>query len=312
MGDVFFIRNIKRTKDPSIQVISTTSNSITFRITNNDSNTIVATHVVNSITNSLQINGNTQSNNIIISNLNQLTTFNIFVTAKANGKLISETISATATTLSSVPNVVTNGLIAYYDAGNTASYPGSGTTWFDISGQGSTANLNLINVSFTSAGTASYFNFSGNNDSYMSSGVSQSYRDLTAFIWSNSFSTGTSIRGLVSSGVSSDKSLRYIDGSFNGRNPGDLNDWANPSATTYYHNSVVNNNAPGINQWYSLGGYRTNFGGNFPTSFNLHVASGYPGRFWHGRVAVLLMYNRQLSAGEQLQNFNAFRSRYGL
>ena len=33
------------------------------------------------------------------------------------------------------PNVVTDGLVLYLDAGNTKSYPGSGTGWIDLSGR---------------------------------------------------------------------------------------------------------------------------------------------------------------------------------
>ena len=32
------------------------------------------------------------------------------------------------------PSIVTDGLVLHLDAGNTASYPGSGTTWYDLSG----------------------------------------------------------------------------------------------------------------------------------------------------------------------------------
>jgi hypothetical protein len=32
------------------------------------------------------------------------------------------------------PRIVTDGLVLYLDAGNSKSYPGSGTTWFDLSG----------------------------------------------------------------------------------------------------------------------------------------------------------------------------------
>jgi hypothetical protein len=34
------------------------------------------------------------------------------------------------------PNIVTNGLVMAVDAANPKSYPGSGTTWYDISGNG--------------------------------------------------------------------------------------------------------------------------------------------------------------------------------
>ena len=32
------------------------------------------------------------------------------------------------------PRIVTDGLVSYLDAGNTKSYPGSGNTWYDLSG----------------------------------------------------------------------------------------------------------------------------------------------------------------------------------
>ena len=33
------------------------------------------------------------------------------------------------------PSIVTDGLVFYVDAGNSKSYPGSGTTWYDLSGR---------------------------------------------------------------------------------------------------------------------------------------------------------------------------------
>jgi hypothetical protein len=38
-------------------------------------------------------------------------------------------------------NVVTSGLVLALDAANTKSYPGSGTTWSDLSGNGNTGTL---------------------------------------------------------------------------------------------------------------------------------------------------------------------------
>ncbi len=39
------------------------------------------------------------------------------------------------------PNIITNGLILELDAANRKSYPGSGTTWTDLSGNGNTGTL---------------------------------------------------------------------------------------------------------------------------------------------------------------------------
>jgi len=39
------------------------------------------------------------------------------------------------------PKIVTSGLVLALDAGNTKSYPGSGTVWTDLSGNGNTGTL---------------------------------------------------------------------------------------------------------------------------------------------------------------------------
>jgi hypothetical protein len=39
------------------------------------------------------------------------------------------------------PNVVREGLVLHLDAGTTRSYPGSGTTWNDLSGSENTGTL---------------------------------------------------------------------------------------------------------------------------------------------------------------------------
>ena len=44
--------------------------------------------------------------------------------------------------LSHSPKIVTNGLVMCLDAGNTKSYPGSGTTWFNLCGS---VNGTLVN-----------------------------------------------------------------------------------------------------------------------------------------------------------------------
>jgi hypothetical protein len=38
-------------------------------------------------------------------------------------------------------NIITSGLVMHLDAGNASSYPGTGTTWTDLSGKGSDGTL---------------------------------------------------------------------------------------------------------------------------------------------------------------------------
>ena len=57
--------------------------------------------------------------------------------------------------------VATDGLVGYYDAGNDASYSGSGTTWFDLSNN---SNHGTISGATFNSSNGGYFTFDGTND----------------------------------------------------------------------------------------------------------------------------------------------------
>ena len=216
--------------------------------------------------------------------------------------------------------IVTNGLLAALDAANPRSYPGSGTTVTDLSGHGANGFLNGT-VSFVGAGSASYWDFAVASDtSYIGSTLAQTYLDCTfAFYPDLSYNPGDTLVGLIASSTAAtgyDDSLRFVTNgsswSLSSRNPGDGNDWAYPSATTYYVNGAVSNTL--VSGWNIFGGYRTNqtmfTAGN---SFAYFLgSSGYPNRSFKGRIAVALLYGRQLSPDEQMQNYYALRGRYGI
>jgi len=62
------------------------------------------------------------------------------------------------------PRTLTDSLVLSLDAANPKSYPGSGTTWFDLSKNG----YNAINSgpTFTDSNGIRYFNFDGSNDKF--------------------------------------------------------------------------------------------------------------------------------------------------
>lgn len=62
------------------------------------------------------------------------------------------------------PKIVTDGLIVHLDAANTKSYPGSGTTWTDLSGNGNTGSLNNSQ------------SFSSNNGGYI---INSNYQNIS-------------------------------------------------------------------------------------------------------------------------------------
>lgn len=79
------------------------------------------------------------------------------------------------------PNIIEDGLVLYLDAGNRKSYPGSGTTWFDISGYKSTGILTngpTFNSSSLGSlvfdGINNYVNFGGSQASLVRSATSLS------------------------------------------------------------------------------------------------------------------------------------------
>jgi hypothetical protein len=121
---------------------------------------------------------------------------------------------------------------------------------------------------------------------------------------------------LIGSGALTDKSMRFSNANGTGpwaiNNPDNTDGWAS-STTIYYINGVAYPGTSGnlSSGWNILGAYRTNQS-VYPLSSPYYLGTGYSGRGFRGRIAACYLYNRQLTAAEQLQNFNALRGRYGL
>jgi hypothetical protein len=215
--------------------------------------------------------------------------------------------------------IVTNGLVLALDAANPKSYVSGSTIWNDLSGKNAHGTI-VGSVAFVNSGAQSYFNFATANDSnYISSTVSQNYLDFTAVILPDfTYNNTNTLAGLIGTNTAAslaDKSLRFdsVNGtgpwSMASRNPGDTNDWAS-TTTTFYVNGRASNTL--VSGWNVFGGYRTNQS-TFPSSFSYYLgSSGYTARGFQGRIACMYMYNRQLSANEQLQNYNALKNRFNM
>ncbi len=257
---------------------------------------------------------------------------------------ITPTLTATRTPSTSVgaPNVVTSGSLLYVDAGNTLSYPGSGTNWFDLLNN---ATSSLINgPTFTSAGTTSSINLDGTND-YLGFSPSASFTgigSLTANMWlkiqdpgavlfykSDSNLTrgwfieygdnvnGTGVNGFGFAAVSNGANLRY----YINKNQMPSGSWTNFTVTW---NGVFPNTAGTAVKIYINGVENTNVVLNavgdsthlpdtvddiftFGQSRTTDTANA---NYYSGSVGVLMLYDRALSAAEVTQNYNAFSSRY--
>jgi hypothetical protein len=80
--------------------------------------------------------------------------------------------------------IVTDGLVFYVDAGNSKSYPGSGTTWTDLIGgnNGSLTNMDATNHSSTNGGI---FTFDGLDEyvDYGGDAINVGTNDFTISCW---------------------------------------------------------------------------------------------------------------------------------
>jgi hypothetical protein len=115
------------------------------------------------------------------------TTINSFI-RKVQLSVVPGNTSTKFSQIQSVSGLTLNSLAPvvgmYIDIGNSSSYPGSGTTITDLSGNGYT--YTMVNTpGYTSAGTASYLTFNGSNQylSVVNSGYAFQSGSVTMEIW---------------------------------------------------------------------------------------------------------------------------------
>lgn len=235
-------------------------------------------------------------------------------------------------------NTVTDGLVLALDAANKKSYPGSGTTWTDLI-TGTTFIPDNNTPVFNTSGIAyvDFENSSNPGDNLKStSGYSgmNTQNSYTRIAWFNFESSdgnfkpivGNSIGNNIDMGlalVSSKLHFRQYKNTYtSGTTSGDYGVTASTtiSAGTWNQGVIVVNRSAQTLKIYLNGNL------DLDTSINLignsnstTVMIGGPdnddysgGRMYDGKVASVMHYNKELSATEVLQNYNATKSRFSL
>jgi hypothetical protein len=210
--------------------------------------------------------------------------------------------------------IITDGLVLNLDAGNPASYPGSGTTWFDLSGFGN--NGTLVNGVGYNSGNGGSLVFDGVDD-YVSNSINlgSSNFDYTIIInfSINSFNGDMRLGGAYSGGTGQltfgwDNTIfrLWLQSTWNNTNftfSSNTNyniSIVHLSTTTYlYINGLLNTTILNKTSFFSNIG----LGNSFILQF---------GNYFNGKIYTSSIYNRALTASEIAQNFNALRSRYGI
>lgn len=230
-----------------------------------------------------------------------------------------------------LPSIVTSNLIFHVDAGNTNSYPGSGTTWSDLSGN----NYNATLVSSPAFNSNGYFTFDGSTDYATLGNISAldlgNGNDITVSVWLKTNSA-------VSKALISKYQTDTVEGGWliNLLNTGVVNTiLKNSGGTSVAKNSVgtVNNNV-----WREISvifrgttgtGTSIYIDGSFDSDSDtltgtrvnnsralliggVHTPTNVINAQYSGDIAIVKIYNTALTSQQMLQNYNATKGRFGL
>jgi hypothetical protein len=216
------------------------------------------------------------------------------------------------------PNIITDGLVLALDAANTKSYPGSGTTWFELSGNGNHGTL--INSPTYNGG---FFTFDGVNDycNVPNDSSLQITEDLTlSFTFNPTDFTSPVRQSIIFKHYNTEyEIIMNNNGSFTFYN-GDGN---------WEHALIADVNTISTGSWHEVSLVRTHTGkstklyanGNLKKSANYtktvvtgsdDVKIGVRANvyYFNGGLSNVKIYNKALSAEEVLQNYNATKSRF--
>jgi hypothetical protein len=213
------------------------------------------------------------------------------------------------------PRIVTDGLILYLDAGNSKSYPGSGSIWTDLSGQnnnGTIENSPTYNIAnkgaFTFNGTTQRVNCGNSSSLQITSG--------SIGAWFNADSNNSNFRGIIAK--------QNAWGLFVANNVLVTYDWGAPA--TRSTNITVGNNTwnytvmtftettgtPSNNAIIYLNGnpVLTTTIKHSNHSVAVYVGEANSNQYFSGKISNASIYNRVLSPTEIVQNYNAIKSRF--
>jgi hypothetical protein len=233
-------------------------------------------------------------------------------------------------------NIITRGLILHLDSSSPESYPESGTTWSDLSGNGYNATMSGT-VPYV-AGSPGYFNYIGGNYKFDGNNSLASRISTAVTVISVAHITNMSTRSILFSkyqpspnptgyilevGTASgawSSSLRWYAAG-NSANSNDLRGTTTLNANQTYMFSVTYDQTTASTTMYAnataISATQAGVGSDsgFSQGNNNYVIGSYQPYFSiysSMRQYNVMVYNRALSAAEIAQNYNIQRSRFGM
>jgi hypothetical protein len=218
---------------------------------------------------------------------------------------------------------ISDALVLNLDAGSRASYVGTGTTWYDLSGN----NLNGTFVNgptISGTGISASILFDGSNDyvSIADNAKLNTFSAMTLEVIVRYTTTNSQIFAqkwnytLGNDGYT----LEILNSTIVAACYSAGNSYLSVSISGYPINNVYHMifTLSGNTQTLYINGVSvaSNSGGSVPnisgTTFAIGNRSNLSGTYFGGNVYLTKFYNRALTASEILQNFNFYRTRYGI
>jgi len=217
------------------------------------------------------------------------------------------------------PKIVTDGLVLYLDAGNSLSYPGSGTTWTDLSRSRTNAVLNngptFSNGSIVFDGVDDYVNL----PPYTINGYSYTYEVVGKFGNTSTYimdhETPRIVLGVSPDGTGNmytyNKIAYYPNGpSWEAFGTYPMGDNLFHIITYTIDNGTMKAYLDGVQSGNTANGASVYIG---TSSTPVTLMSRYSvSNFKSGTLASFKIYNRALTSQEVQQNYNALKTRFGL
>ena len=221
-------------------------------------------------------------------------------------------IIASMKKVGAAPPSYPSSLKLFIDAGNAASYPGSGTTVTDLTTNAN--NCTLVNGTGYSSSNGGIFTFDGVNDN-ISTPIYSTVTEMSGMYWINLSSYA------LNPPLLSDAGAGYIEFK--------ISSGGNVAWVNYLSASAVGTTTLSLNTWYAVGfshktgqtskvylngvldgnsGTNSNNIGNNSTLLKLMTNNVF---FSSGKLGNVKIFNAQMTDADFLGHFNEFKTRYG-
>ena len=210
------------------------------------------------------------------------------------------------------PDIVQNGLVAVFDAGSTRSYPGTGSTWYNLIGSVNGV-LSATSIGTTTAGTMTFDGVDDSIDIPLASLASTDFTVIGVTQRTNA-AAGRLISGKNNNWLlgqwSSYMRQYYSQGWVTGIGAGDSAVYDDLQTHIWCGTGDISGDTYKFrddNVEYTT---TTTSGSQGPNGFSLGRYAIGSSEYGTGTITVLLVYNRVLTDAEIDQNFNAQRTRF--